>query len=252
MLLGPIQSHATDLFSRRDYKPALYRFVQSAFMGSKSAQYNAAFMIERKLGVEGSMMSNASEIAFQLYQQAESQKVHIATMRLADMMYEHGAYEQASEAYQKAKSCGATEAQFNIGVMHMTGKGLAMDYHLAKRNFDLAAQSEDGYIPSAIAQCVLRFCTPRQALCTLIFDVAYVIRGRMSYEDLELPEKQVFQRLIWEELERLLPQAKRQPIVANLDMVLLGILCVALLIVLAKLRLRRLTANTPEAHPHQD
>jgi len=58
--------------------------------------------------------------------------------------------------------------------------------------------------------------------------------------------------LIWEELERLLPQAKRQPIVANLDMVLLGILCVALLIVLAKLRLRRLTANTPEAHPHQD
>lgn len=111
--------------------------------------------------------------------------------QLADMMYEHGAYEQASEAYQKAKSCGATDAQCNIGVMHMTGKGLAMDYHLAKRNFDLAAQSEDGYIPSAIAQCVLRFCTPRQALCTLIFDVAYVIRGRMSYEDLELPEKQV-------------------------------------------------------------
>lgn len=85
MLLGPIQSHATDLFSRRDYKPALYRFVQSAFMGSKSAQYNAAFMIERKLGVEGSMMSNASEIAFQLYQQAESQKVHIATMRVSKL-----------------------------------------------------------------------------------------------------------------------------------------------------------------------
>eukprot|EP00189_Rhodosorus_marinus_P012381 CAMPEP_0184745826 /NCGR_PEP_ID=MMETSP0315-20130426/8504_1 /TAXON_ID=101924 /ORGANISM="Rhodosorus marinus, Strain UTEX LB 2760" /LENGTH=719 /DNA_ID=CAMNT_0027218191 /DNA_START=160 /DNA_END=2316 /DNA_ORIENTATION=+ len=197
MLLGPIQSHATDAFSRREYKPALYRFIQSAFMGSKPAQYNAAFMIERKMGVDGSMVGNESEIAFQLYQQAENQKLSIATMRLADMMYKHGAYEQASEAYRKASLAKLPEAQFNLGVMHMTGKGLAMDYHMAKRNFDLAAQSEDGYIPSAIALWALRFCTPRQELCTLVFDVAYVMRGQMSYKELEIPEKQVFQRLFW-------------------------------------------------------
>lgn len=62
-------------------------------------------------------------------------------------------YETAASHYRLAsEQQHNAQAMFNLGYMHEQGLGMAKDMHLAKRCYDLAAEtSPDAKVPVAIA-----------------------------------------------------------------------------------------------------
>lgn len=66
-------------------------------------------------------------------------------------------YEMAATQYRLAsESQHNAQALFNLGYMHEQGLGLKRDVHLAKRYYDLAAEtSVDAQVPVAIARLKL-------------------------------------------------------------------------------------------------
>jgi SEL1 protein len=57
-------------------------------------------------------------------------------------------YEKAAQVYRRAAGLRSATAMFNLGRMHEVGKGVAKDYHLAKRFYDscLAVEPDAKYI----------------------------------------------------------------------------------------------------------
>lgn len=68
-------------------------------------------------------------------------------------------YETAASHYRLAsEQQHNAQAMFNLGYMHEQGLGMAKDIHLAKRCYDLAAEtSADAKVPVALALFKLNF-----------------------------------------------------------------------------------------------
>ncbi|KAF5291355.1 hypothetical protein FQA39_LY03506 [Lamprigera yunnana] len=144
-----------------DYKDGKHNeaFVQYALLselGYEVAQSNVAFLLDRN---EVPMItSNTGYIRALLYWgRAAAQGYSAAQVKVGDYYY-YGLgtpvdYETAASHYRIASEQQPNaQAMFNLGYMHEQGLGMAKDMHLAKRCYDLAAEtSVDAKVPVALA-----------------------------------------------------------------------------------------------------
>ncbi|KAH0568920.1 protein sel-1 homolog 1 [Cotesia glomerata] len=141
---------------------AFIQYALLAEMGYEAAQSNAAYILDK--GEVGILTPDEGlKMALAFWARAAAQGYSTAQVKLGDahyygkgtkVDYEAAAryYRQASEQQQNA------QAIFNLGYMHERGLGLAQDRHLAKRCYDLAAEtSPDARIPVALALIKLYF-----------------------------------------------------------------------------------------------
>uniref|UniRef100_A0AAR5QCP3 Uncharacterized protein n=1 Tax=Dendroctonus ponderosae TaxID=77166 RepID=A0AAR5QCP3_DENPD len=150
-----------------DYREGLYNqaFVQYALLaelGYEVAQSNAAFMLDRE---EVPMLKGDEGLvrALHYWTRAAAQGYSAAQVKVGDYYYYgHGTsvdYETAASQYRiAADQQHNAQAMFNLGYMHEQGLGMSKDIHLAKRCYDLAAEtSVDAKVPVALALIKLNF-----------------------------------------------------------------------------------------------
>ncbi|KAK4884553.1 hypothetical protein RN001_000824 [Aquatica leii] len=144
-----------------DYRDGRYdeSFTQYALLselGYEVAQSNAAFLLDRN---EVPMMSsNEAYVRALLYWgRAAAQGYSAAQVKVGDYYY-YGLgtavdYETAASHYRIASEQQPNaQAMFNLGYMHEQGLGMVKDMHLAKRCYDLAAEtSVDALVPVTLA-----------------------------------------------------------------------------------------------------
>ncbi|XP_049878129.1 protein sel-1 homolog 1 isoform X2 [Pectinophora gossypiella] len=147
-------SHAA--WRARDSDSALLQYLALAERGYEVAQSNAAFLLDNG---EVRLFGEAERYrrALQLWARAAAQGCGAARVKLGDYHYyglgTHPDLEAAAHHYRIAsEQLHNAQATFNLGYMHERGLGLARDVHLAKRCYDLAADTApDARLPAALA-----------------------------------------------------------------------------------------------------
>eukprot|EP01026_Neomeris_dumetosa_P045979 TRINITY_DN3907_c0_g1_i7.p1 TRINITY_DN3907_c0_g1~~TRINITY_DN3907_c0_g1_i7.p1 ORF type:complete len:799 (-),score=142.80 TRINITY_DN3907_c0_g1_i7:272-2668(-) len=133
-----------DKFMKRDYDAALLEYLRGSEMGIELANSNAAWMLERGLGVEGSL---ATQLMIKLNRRAVELGNQQGLLAMGDtFFYGNGVdqdMKQAANLYRQAAEQKSVMALFNLGFMHHFGAGLPMDTHLAKRYYDEAIREDN-------------------------------------------------------------------------------------------------------------
>lgn len=146
------------------YDEAFMQYSLLAELGYEVAQSNAAFLLDRN---EIKSFENRQEElvrALQFWGRAAGQGYSAAQVKLGDYHY-YGLgtgiidYEAAASHYRTASDQQHNaQAMFNLAYMHEQGLGMKKDMHLAKRFYDLAAETNaDAKIPVALALLKLQF-----------------------------------------------------------------------------------------------
>uniref|UniRef100_F1LPE2 SEL1L2 adaptor subunit of SYVN1 ubiquitin ligase n=2 Tax=Rattus norvegicus TaxID=10116 RepID=F1LPE2_RAT len=135
-----------------DVDSSLIQYALLAEMGYEVAQSNSAFILESKkakiLGKE-----KMYPMALLLWNRAAIQGNAFARVKIGDYhYYGYGTkkdYETAATHYSiAADKHHSAQAMFNLAYMYEHGLGIAQDIHLARRLYDMAAQtSPDAHIP---------------------------------------------------------------------------------------------------------
>lgn len=132
-----------------DVESALLGFLIGAEQGFESAQMNVAFLLDDQSGViklsdNHHKNYNASRTALVYWTRSSKQFNLDAAVRMGDYYLEgigtNPDLEKAAACYNAAADgpSGLGIARWNLGWMHELGIGVAKDYHLAKRYYDLA------------------------------------------------------------------------------------------------------------------
>lgn len=157
------------MVSYQDYRAykhdeSFMQYALLAELGYEVAQSNAAFLLDRS---DIKLFSNPKEDllrALQYWSRAAGQGYSAAQVKLGDYYY-YGLgtgivdYEIAASHYRMAsEQQHNAQAMFNLAYMHEQGLGMKKDIHLAKRFYDLAAETNvDAKIPVALALLKLQF-----------------------------------------------------------------------------------------------
>merc|ERR1711892_725952 len=143
-------------YRRGRYDEALMKYLLLAELGYEVAQSNAAYIMDRK----ETELYNPEEMwkrALVYWSRAAAQGYSAARVRLGDYYYYGWGtdidYETAASHYRIAsEQQNNAQAMFNLGYMHELGLGMKRDFHLAKRFYDMAAEtSVDAKVPVALA-----------------------------------------------------------------------------------------------------
>merc|ERR1712130_1085721 len=130
---GELMMEAHADYRRGRYDEALLKYLLLAELGYEVAQSNAAYILDRK----ETELYNAEEMW---------KRALVYWSRAAAQGYSASHYRIASEQQNNA------QAMFNLGYMHELGLGMKRDIHLAKRFYDMAAEtSVDAKVPVALA-----------------------------------------------------------------------------------------------------
>jgi len=143
-------------YRRGRYDEALVKYLLLAELGYEVAQSNAAFIMDRK---ETELYDHEEmwKRALVYWSRAAAQGYSAARVRLGDYYYYGWGtdtdYETAAGHYRIAsEQQNNAQAMFNLGYMHELGLGMKRDVHLAKRFYDMAAEtSVDAKVPVALA-----------------------------------------------------------------------------------------------------
>ena len=141
---------------------ALWMYLIAAEMGYEVGQSNAAWMLERGMGLpDGWGGFEAARLAKSMYRRSALQGNAGSLLSLGDLYFDgKGVGEpdvpMALKLYGRVTSMtpqtAAAQAFFNLGLLHHLGKGLPQDLHLAKRYYDLAKSTDDeAAFPVALA-----------------------------------------------------------------------------------------------------
>jgi len=153
---GELMMEAHTDYRRGRYDEALIVYLLLAELGYEVAQSNAAYILDRK----ETELYNPEEMwkrALVYWSRAAAQGYSAARVRLGDYYYygwgTHIDYETAASHYRIAsEQQNNAQAMFNLGYMHELGLGMKRDFHLAKRFYDMAAEtSVDAKVPVALA-----------------------------------------------------------------------------------------------------
>jgi SEL1 protein len=166
-------AEANQAYAGGDYELALINFMMAAEQGYEKAQANVAYLLDQ----EKSMLTLPSLLPFQkaghpflqnaalalVYWTRSAKQSNIDSMVKmgdyylygigtdADMEKAAACYTAASEFHQSA------QALYNLGWMHENGVGLTQDFHLAKRFYDQALETnEEAYLPVTLSLLKLR------------------------------------------------------------------------------------------------
>ena len=161
--------------SGEDQHTALVLYEQAAELGIEIAQANVAFMYDRGYGVEEIVKDLSQDEsqsmkfrgALKWYKHAAEQGNVDAYVKVGDYYYYGSSalsssissvesmeqsYEKSVYFYRRAKELNNAQAMFNLGYMHEHGIGLPQDFHLAKRYYDMSADSDQAaYVPVILA-----------------------------------------------------------------------------------------------------
>ena len=141
---------------------ALGKYLILAELGYEVAQSNVAFILDRK----ESELFDEQEMwkrALVYWTRSAAQGYSAARVRLGDYYYYGWGtdrdFETAALHYRIASDQqNNAQAMFNLGYMHELGHGMRQDIHLAKRFYDMAAEtSADAKVPVALALAKLGF-----------------------------------------------------------------------------------------------
>jgi len=154
------------------------RYLFLAELGYEIAQTNFAFIMDQSEGRQNLFLSDQTYRRALIYwQRSANQEYAFARVKLGDYSYyglgtavDFGVaanhYKIAGTIHQNA------QALFNLAYMHEQGLGVTRDLHLAKRFYDLAAETaSEAFVPVALALFKLR----------LLFLYDYFFEGPLSY-----------------------------------------------------------------------
>jgi len=153
---GDLMMEAHSNYKNGLYDEALMKYLLLAELGFEVAQSNAAYILDRK----DSEVFTSEEMwkrALVYWSRAAAQGYSAARVRLGDYYYYGWGttidYETAASHYRIAsEQQNNAQAMFNLGYMHELGLGMKQDIHLAKRFYDLAADtSVDAKVPVYLA-----------------------------------------------------------------------------------------------------
>uniref|UniRef100_A0A452ER73 SEL1L2 adaptor subunit of SYVN1 ubiquitin ligase n=1 Tax=Capra hircus TaxID=9925 RepID=A0A452ER73_CAPHI len=143
-------------YKNGDIDSSLVQYALLAEMGYEVAQSNSAFILESKKAkiLEKEKMY---PMALLLWNRAAIQGNAFARVKIGDYhYYGYGTkrdYQTAATHYSiAADKYHSAQAMFNLGYMYEHGLGITKDIHLARRLYDMAAQtSPDAHIPVFLA-----------------------------------------------------------------------------------------------------
>lgn len=150
---------AYNLYRHGQIEQAFMIYLYLAELGYEVAQSNVAYLLDQMSNQLTNIYSNKNEQfkrALIYWNRAAVQGFHTARVKLGDYFYYgYGTeqnYETAANHYKSAtEQSQNAQAMFNLAYMHEKGLGLKRDPHLAKRFYDLAAEtSADAYLPVTI------------------------------------------------------------------------------------------------------
>eukprot|EP00873_Tetraselmis_striata_P022456 jgi/Tetstr1/442720/TSEL_030810.t1 len=162
-----------------DHARALLYYLRAAELGYEVAQTNAAWMLERGMGVSGLLgrlahselgvtapapldtvfaarriaAEAAGRMAARLWEAAAEQGSALASLRLGDALLRDGATQDAVAMYSAASDRGSAEATFNLGCM-LEAKH---DFEGAAEHYTTSLEQDaSGYLPVQLAKWRLK------------------------------------------------------------------------------------------------
>ncbi|KAF2017915.1 HCP-like protein [Aaosphaeria arxii CBS 175.79] len=166
---------ANDAYAEGDLETALVGYMMAAEQGFEIGQANVAYLLDQAkprftlnslipfLQKKATLAGDAF-LALIYWTRSAEQKNIDSMVKLGDY-YLNGLgtkadAEKAAACYQAAAdSLVSAQAMWNLGWMHENGIGIEQDFHLAKRNYDLALETNprEAHVPVLLALYKLRF-----------------------------------------------------------------------------------------------
>ncbi|TCD60621.1 ERAD-associated protein [Steccherinum ochraceum] len=153
----------------RGKEMAMLRWWIAAERGYEVAQNNLAFVLDQDRSILRatrfapiSPSNDTARLALTQWTRSAAQRNVDALVKVGDYYYyglgvpdehETSRYEKAAGYYQSAADTQMSAlAMWNLGWMYENGKGVPMDFHLAKRHYDLALETNsEAYMPVTLA-----------------------------------------------------------------------------------------------------
>ncbi|EFQ86819.1 hypothetical protein CFE70_010314 [Pyrenophora teres f. teres 0-1] len=166
---------ANEAYTKGDLETALVSYMMAAEQGFEVGQANVAYLLDQAkprftfdslMPFTKKKASLASDALLALIYWTRS-----AEQKNVDSMVKMGDYylmglgtspdqEKAASCYQAAaETMRSAQAMWNLGWMHENGIGIDQDFHLAKRHYDMALETNprEAYLPVVLALYKLRF-----------------------------------------------------------------------------------------------
>ncbi|OCF37496.1 hypothetical protein I316_00620 [Kwoniella heveanensis BCC8398] len=142
-------------WARGEEDKAFVGWSIGAEMGYEAGQNNIAFLLEKGFKLSGSdepgVDSNGKDRhrALTLWVRSAAQDNVDAMVKVGDYYSDDKAYDRAVAYYQTAADTQTSAmAYWNLGFMYENGQGVPRDWHLAKRFYDLAGETNsEAYLP---------------------------------------------------------------------------------------------------------
>ncbi|KJX95763.1 ubiquitin protein ligase Sel1/Ubx2 [Zymoseptoria brevis] len=169
-------AEAVDAYDAGDYQRAIIGYLMAAEQGSENAQANVAWLLDQTKptwsplswfkSVQRNATNTIGDAALALVHWTRSAK-----QQNIDSLVKMGDYylngigapaspEHAAACYQAAvNTLQSAQAMWNLGWMHENGVGINQDFHLAKRFYDQAFETNprEAYFPVKISLFKLRW-----------------------------------------------------------------------------------------------
>lgn len=166
---------ANEAYTNGDLETALIGQMMAAEQGFEVGQANIAYLLDQAkprwtlssllpfVRKKASLASDAV-LALIYWTRSAEQKNVDSMVKLGDYYLEGMGtspdQEKAAACYQAAaETLQSAQAMWNLGWMHENGIGIEQDFHLAKRHYDLALETNprEAYLPVVLALYKLRF-----------------------------------------------------------------------------------------------
>lgn len=166
---------ANDAYEAGDNQKAIIHYLMAAEQGSENAQANVAWLLDHSRprwspidwlkSLKQNTQIAVEDAALSLVHWTRSAKQHnIDSLVKAGDHYLSGlgtlaSPENAAACYQAAgESLQSAQALWNLGWMHENGIGIDQDFHLAKRFYDQALETnQEAYLPVKLSLWKLRW-----------------------------------------------------------------------------------------------
>lgn len=168
-------AEANEAYANGNLETALVGYMMAAEQGFETGQANVAYLLDQVkprftlsslIPFAKKRVSLAGDAAMALIYWTRS-----AEQKNVDSMVKMGDYylqglgttldqEKAAQCYQAAaETMHSAQAMWNLGWMHENGIGIDQDFHLAKRHYDMALETNprEAYLPVVLALYKLRF-----------------------------------------------------------------------------------------------
>lgn len=166
-------SEANSAYEDGDYELALLNYVLAAEQGYEKAQNNVAYLLDplhsslplpswlKRPSPSSNLLQN-SALALIYWTRSAIQSNIDSLVKMGDYYLlgigADAATDRAAQCYSGASEyLQSAQALYNLGWMHENGVGLVQDFHLAKRYYDQALETnEEAYLPVTLSLLKLR------------------------------------------------------------------------------------------------